>query len=443
MLDLLIRNAHVLSVSSKGQVDVLRHHDIAVEGNRISAVEPTGVIDPGRARELLAADDMVAMPGLINTHSHVPMVIFRGLAEDVSLETWFNEYMWPLESNLQEEDVYWGMLLGLAEMIEAGVTSVADHYFAMDQAARAVQEAGTRAALGWAVFGTQGEAMLDRTARFVERWQGAAGGRITTWIAPHAPYTCDDDFLRAAARRAKDLDAGVHIHAAETAGQTRASLAKRGITPIRVLAETGVLERPTILAHAVGATEEDIQLLAGCPAGIAHAPKTYLKLAMGTAPVVAFREAGLPVGLATDGAVSNNTLDVWESMRLMAMTQKQAHASPEVMAIPDVLYIATRESARVIGLGDQIGAVAPGYLADLILVDTSGPHVQPLHSITASLVYATRASDVQTVIVDGKVLMRDRELLTLNRKEIVEQVNQSMQRLARRVPGQRIQVYNP
>lgn len=441
--DLLIRNTHVLTVSADGKVQVRRDYDVAIEGNLIRAVEPAGTIHPGRARETIQAQGMVAMPGLINTHSHVPMVIFRGLAEDVSLEKWFNDYMWPLESNLQEEDVYWGMLLGLVEMIEAGVTSVADHYFFMDEAARAVEEAGTRAALGWAVFGNQGEAMLDRTVQFVERWQGAAGGRITTWLAPHAPYTCDDEFLRASAQRASDLEVGIHIHASETMQQTLASLEKRGISPIRVLKETGILERPTILAHAVGATPSDIQLLANYPAGVAHAPKTYLKLAMGTAPVVAFRQAGVPVGLATDGAVSNNTLDVWESMRLMAMTQKQAQASPEVMTIPEVLYIATRGSARVIGLADQIGAVEPGYLADLILVDMSGTHVQPLHSITASLIYATRASDVQTVIVDGKVIMRDRQLLTLNKAEILEQVNQAMQRLARRVPDSRIQVYNP
>jgi 5-methylthioadenosine/S-adenosylhomocysteine deaminase len=443
MFDLLIRGAHVLRVSSNNKVSVLRDHDVAIDGNRIGAVEPAETIEPSRAREIIEAHGMVAMPGLINTHSHVPMVIFRGLAEDVSLEKWFNEYMWPLEINLREEDVYWGMLLGLAEMIEAGVTSVADHYFYMDQAAKAVDEAGTRAALGWAIFGDQGEAMLERSAQFVERWAGAASGRITTWLAPHAPYTCDDDFLRASAERARDLGVGIHIHVAETMAQTQASMEKRGISPIRVLETTKVLERPTILAHAVGATAADIQVLTNYPAGVAHAPKTYLKLAMGTAPVIAFREAGVPVGLATDGAVSNNTLDVWESMRLLAMTQKQAQASPEVMTIPDVLNIATRGGAQVIGLADQVGALEPGYLADLILVDMSGPHVQPLHSITASLVYATRASDVQTVIVDGKILMRDRRLLTLNKAEIVEQVNQAMERLARRVPDKRIQVYNP
>lgn len=441
--DLLIQGAHVLNVSAAGGVELRRDHDVAVAGNRIAAVEPAGVIEPGRARDLLDARGMVLMPGLINTHSHVPMVIFRGLAEDVSIERWFNEYMWPLESNLQEEDVHWGMLLGLCEMIEAGVTSVADHYFHMDQAAKAVEVAGTRAALGWAVFGSQGEAMLDRTARFIERWQGAAGGRITTWMAPHAPYTCDDDFLRASARRARELGVGIHIHVAETAGQVEASVERRGVTPIEVLRRTGVLDGPAILAHAVGATPEDIECLARCGAGVAHAPKTYLKLAMGTAPVTALRAAGVPVGLATDGAVSNNTLDIWESMRLMAMTQKQARGAPEVMPLAEVLEIATRGSARVIGLGDRIGAVEPGFLADLILVDMSGTHLQPLHSVTAGLVYAARASDVRTVVVDGRVIMRDRQLLTLDKKEIVEQVGRSMERLAQRVPGRRIQVYNP
>lgn len=443
MLDLLIRHVHVLRPTPTGTIQVLPDRDIAIRCNRIEDVQQSGPIAPHDAHEVIDGRGMVAMPGLINTHCHVPMVIFRGLAEDVALEKWFNDYMWPLENNLQEEDVYWGMLLGLVEMIEAGVTCVADHYFFMDQAAHAVEEAGTRAALGWAVFGNQGESMLERTAGFVRRWQGAAGGRITTWLAPHAPYTCDPDFLRCAARRACDLDTGIHIHVSETAEQVAASLERWGKTPIQILDETGVLARPAILAHAVGATSEDIRLLSDRPAGVAHAPKTYLKLAMGSAPVVEFRRAGVPVGLATDGAVSNNTLDIWESMRLTAMIQKQAHTSPEVLPLDDVLTIATRESARVVGMGDRIGAMEPGYLADLILVDMSGAHVQPLHSITASLVYATRASDVQTVIVDGKVIMRDRHLLTLNKAHIIEQVGRSMERLTRRVPDRRIQAYDP
>ena len=442
-MSLFIRNARVLQTTSAGEVRVLDGQDVASRGNAIASVQPTGAPPPPDAGEILDANGQLLMPGLINTHSHVPMVIFRGLAEDVSLETWFNEYMWPLESNLQEEDVYWGMLLGLAEMIEAGVTCVADHYFFMDRAAEAVQQAGTRAALGWATFGSQGIAALDRTAEFCRRWQGAADGRITTWMAPHAPYTCDDDFLRAARDRAADLGVGVHVHVAETRGQTEAHVRKRGLTPIRLLDDLGILQRPTILAHAVGATEDDIRLLADRPAGVAHCPKTYLKLAMGIAPVHAMRRAGVAVGLGTDGAVSNNTLDVWESMRLMALTQKEATGEPENLTLGETLAIATRGSARVVGLGDRLGAVAPNQLADLILVDLGGTHHQPLHSVPASLVYAARASDVRTVIVDGRTIMRDRQLLTLDKGEIIRQVNRSLERLARRTPASRIQVYRP
>ena len=442
-MSLFIRNARVLQTTPAGEARVLDGQDVAIRGNAIASVQPTGAPPPPDAGEILDANGQLLMPGLINTHSHVPMVIFRGLAEDVSLEKWFNEYMWPLESNLQEEDVYWGMLLGLVEMIEAGVTCVADHYFFMDRAAEAVQQARTRAALGWATFGSQGIAALDRTAEFCRRWQGAADGRITTWMAPHAPYTCDDDFLRAARDRAADLGVGIHVHVAETRGQTEAHVRKRGLTPIRLLDELGILKLPTILAHAVGATDDDIRLLADRPAGVAHCPKTYLKLAMGIAPVHAMRRAGVAVGLGTDGAVSNNTLDVWESMRLMALTQKEATGAPENLTLGETLAIATRGSARVVGLGDRLGAVAPGQLADLILVDLDGTHHQPLHSVSASLVYAARAADVRTVIVDGRVIMRDRKLLTLDKAEIIRQVNRSLERLARRTPESRIQVYRP
>jgi 5-methylthioadenosine/S-adenosylhomocysteine deaminase len=328
-------------------------------------------------------------------------------------------------------------------MIEAGVTCVADHYFYMDRAAEAVQQAGTRAALGWAVFGNQGLPALERTAEFCRRWNGAADGRITTWMAPHAPYTCDDEFLKAAARKAEELGVGLHIHVAETRGQTEACVKKRGLTPIRLLDELGLLKRPSILAHAVGATDDDIRLLADRPAGVAHCPKTYLKLAMGIAPVAAMRRARVAVGVGTDGAVSNNTLDVWESMRLMAMLQKEFCGAPEVMTLAETLWVATRESARVIGMGDALGAVEPGRFADLILVDLSAPHHQPLHSVPASLVYAARASDVQTVIVNGRVVMRDRRILTFDKDEVIREVAQSLQRLSRRVPSSRIQSYAP
>jgi 5-methylthioadenosine/S-adenosylhomocysteine deaminase len=445
MDDLIIHNCHALVATEETGPEIWHNQDIIIDGGKISAIQPADVARTGQAYEVIKACERLAMPGLINTHAHVPMVIFRGLAEDVSIERWFNEFMWPLENNLIEEDVYWGMLLGLVEMIEAGVTTVADHYFYMDQAARAVTEAGTRAALGWAVFGNRGYSVLDETAAFAERWRGQANGRITTWLAPHAPYTCDDAFLKAAVAHARRLGLGIHIHAAEEIGQTRASLEKRGVTPIKVLEETGILELPTLIAHGCGILPQDVQILKSYSdhVGVAHCPKTYLKLGMGLTPIAALREAGVAIGLGTDGAVSNNTLDIFESLRLMALLQKHEAGDPEVMTIPEALDIAGRGSAAVVGLADKIGRLAPGYLADIILVDMGGAHCQPLHSLTASLVYNVRASDVQTVIVDGQVIMRDRQILTLDKTQIIREVNKSMARLAQRIPAQRIQVYNP
>ena len=444
MHDLIIRNCHALLFDETDQPDIHRNQDILIDEGKIVAIQSTDPTDTGQAHQIIEAAEKLALPGLINTHAHVPMVIFRGLAEDVSIEKWFNEYMWPLESNLTEEDVYWGMLLGLVEMIEAGVTTVADHYFFMDRAAQAVQTAGTRAALGWAVFGDRGYAALDETAAFAERWHGQANGRITTWLAPHAPYTCDDDFLKAAVAHAQRLGLGIHIHAAEEMGQTEASLEKRGITPIQVLEETGILELPTLIAHGCGILPADIERLkpyAG-HVGVAHCPKTYLKLGMGLTPIAGLRAAGVAVGLGTDGAVSNNTLDIFESLRLMAMLQKHEARDPEVMTIPEALDITWRGSAATLGLADQIGQLKPGFLADIILLDTSGAHYQPLHSLTASLVYNTRAGDVQTVIVNGQVVMRDRQILTVDKAQVITEVNKNMARLAQRVPGNRIQVYN-
>ena len=232
MVDLLIRRVNVLQVRDE-KADVLAEHDIAVKGNRIEAIAPSGGIDPSHARTVIDADGQLAMPGFINTHAHVAMVLWRGMGEDVNIESWFNDYIWHLEANLEPEDVYWGMQLGLLEMIEAGITSVNDHYWHMDYAARAVEKAGTRALLGQAMFGANGMGQIEETSAFVKRWDGQAGGRIRTILAPHAPYTCDDDFLRASARKAEQISSGIHIHVAETLEQTSASLARRGQTRLK------------------------------------------------------------------------------------------------------------------------------------------------------------------------------------------------------------------
>ena len=444
MVDLLIQAAKVLQLRGD-RAEILADHDIAVVGNRIESIAASGTIDAGRARRVIDAAGQLALPGFINTHAHVPMVLWRGMGEDVNIESWFNDYIWHLEANLEPDDVYWGMQLGLLEMIEAGITSVADHYWHMEYAARAVEKAGTRALLGQAMFGANGLGQIDETAAFAQRWQGAAHGRIRTILAPHAPYTCDDEFLSASAKKAELIGSGIHIHAAETREQTRASLARRGQTPIEVLEACGVFNVPTVLAHCVGAAPGDLEILADlrAPVGIAHCPKTYAKLAMGYSNLVEWRALGIAVGLGTDGAVSNNTLDLWEAMRLTALGQKQLTGDAEQLTIPQALRIATLESARVYGQPQDLGELAAGKLADIILVDLSGAHHYPLNSITASLVYNARASDVRTVICDGQVIMREREHLTLDREEIIANIEPRLARLRRRENAGVIQTYNP
>jgi 5-methylthioadenosine/S-adenosylhomocysteine deaminase len=440
MTDLLIRGCDLLQLRD-AQVTTMSRVDIAIRGNIIADIRPEGKIRPSAQTETIEARGLLAIPGLINTHAHVPMVLFRGLAEDVTLEAWFNDYIWPLESNLTPEDVYWGALLGLAEMIEAGITSVADHYFFMNQVAQAVSDSGMRAALAWAVFEHEGETKLDQTCDFVQRWQGAADGRITTWLGPHAPYTTGPDFLRLSAERAKNLNVGIHIHVSETAEQVAHSLEQYGITPVQMLAENGVLDVPTILGHCLYPTDDDIKLLQQAQTGIAHAPKTYLKLGMGTAPLEKFRAAEISVGLATDGVVSSNTLDILEQMRLMALTQKDAARNSTVMTVHDTLQIAFEGGADVMQMENRLGRIAPGALADITLLRQDGLHTFPRFDAAANLIYSSRSADVHTVICDGRLLLQDGRLLTIDKEQVKREVSARLARLSRRVPNTRIATY--
>ncbi len=440
MANLIIRGCDILHVMD-GKLNIELCQDIEIRGKLIAAIGNDLPVSENDRFQIIEGQGLLAIPGLMNTHAHVPMVLFRGMAEDVSVQAWFNDYVFPLESNLTPEDVYWGAMLGMAEMIENGVTCVADHYFYMDEVARAVETSGMRANLAWAVFGHQGEAQLDATCQFIERWQGKADGRITTWLGPHAPYTTGRDFLKLSAERAKQLDTGIHIHVSETSEQVALSLQEHGITPVQMLAETGVLEVPAILAHCLYPTNEDVKILAGTGAGVAHAPKTYLKLGMGEIKLQQLRDAGVPVGLATDGAGSSNTLDVLEQLRMMALVQKHAYRDPTTMPVAEALEIAFEGSARVLQMGDQIGVLAPGRLADIALLRQDGVHVFPRFDPAANLVYSSKSADVDTVICNGELLMQGRKLLTIDKGQVKKEISARLERLGQRTPGKRIAVY--
>lgn len=435
---MLIRACDVLTF--EGQTPrFLARQDILIEGNQISGVQPT-TAEMLPDTEVIEAAGMLAVPGMINTHAHVPMVLFHNAGPDLNAEDWFNKVVFPLESNLTPEDIYWGAMLGLAEMIQSGITCVADHYFEMDWVAQAVETAGMRANLAWAVFGHQGYEQLERTIGFVERWQGKAEGRITSWLGPHSPYLCDPDFLRRCALEAQRLGVGNHIHVAETAEQVTLSFERYGKSPVQVLADAGLLDQPAILAHCLYPSEDDLELLAGRPVGIAQAPKTYLALAMGLADVPKYLEKGIAVGLATDGAVSSSTLDLFEQMRLTALTQKHRAKDATVMPLDTVLDVAFQGGARVLRQ-PKLGNLKAGMLADLVLLKQDRAAAQPVINQAANLVYSLGAQDVDTVICNGQVLYRDGKHLTLDLDEIVGEVRSRHPRLLTKDLAKRVADY--
>ncbi|MFD4556396.1 amidohydrolase [Streptomyces sp. NPDC058469] len=443
--DLLITGCTVLVHDDQERIGFEEDAAIVVRDGLVESVGGAAEVAGLAAVERVDARGQIALPGLVNCHTHAPMVALRGLAEDLPTEEWFNDVVWSVESNLTEKDVELGARLACAEMIRAGVTCFADHYFSMDTVAAVVAECGIRAHLGEAYFSSQGPQGREKSLEFALRHRGAADGRITTALAPHAPYTVTDADLTATAQLALEHGLPVHIHAAENRDQTDTSLSRHGVTPIEVLDRTGLLATDLLIAHGTGIIDRDLPVLerASGRTAVATAPRGYLKFAWpDTTPIRALRAIGIPVGLATDGAASNNSLDVWESMALTSLVQKSTEGDPRWLTSRQALHHATLQSARAVGLGDSIGSIAPGRRADIILVDLTGPHTRPVHDLAATLVHSARSSDVRTTIVDGRVLMRDRELLTLDVPAVVRELEDRLPALVDRSHGRRIQEYD-
>lgn len=452
MARLVIRNCSVLVVPVEGECRVDEYQDILIEDGVIDEVMPAGAVAAESGIEELDATGLIAVPGLINSHTHSPMVMMRGAAEDVSIDDWFNRKVWPMEMNLTPERVRAGARLACAEMLLAGVTTFVDHYFHADQIAAAAMELGIRADLAPTFFsstGTDGREAAFEAAREIRALgESATPGapRVTASLGPHATYTVSEEDLSRTAEVARAEGFRIHLHAAESADQTQSSKDRLGVTPIEVLERTGVLTAGVLIAHGCGIVDSDLPILAKHAARttVAACPKVYLKLAMGsTTPIRQLHEAGVIVGVGTDGAAVHNTLDVWESLRLLALTQKQREQDAEWMTISDTLRLATRGGAAAAGQGDAIGAIEPGRRADLALVDLSGPHCQPLHDPRAALVYSTRASDVVTVVVDGNIVVRDRRLLTADLDEILQDAKAVAHTLVDLSRGGAVQHYAP
>jgi 5-methylthioadenosine/S-adenosylhomocysteine deaminase len=420
---LIIHNGIVITVDRNRRV--LNPGSIAIDGSDIIAIDtPASITARYKAAETIDATGKVVMPGLINTHTHAAMVMYRGLGNDLALMDWLQKYIFPAEAKtVSPEFVRIGTRLAALEMIQSGTTLFTDMYYFEEEVARVTKAAGLRGVLGQTVIEfpvpdakTPADA-LKRTEAFAKEFTGDE--LITPSLAPHAVYTLDAKTLTAASDLAKRLKIPLQIHLAETSAETGLSQKRHSMRPVAILDRLGFWAPVTIAAHAVWINPEEIALLRQRNVGVSNNPESNMKLSSGTAPVVAYRKAGVSVGLGTDGAASNNDLDMFEAMRQAAFQQKLITMDPTAISAPEALELATIGGARVVGQQARIGSLEPGKRADIIVVQMSRPRQQPLFDPVAQVVYTTRGDDVETTIVNGKVLMRNRQVLTLDESRVL------------------------
>jgi len=437
--DLLISGGLVVTLDDDWTL--IEEGAVAVAGGAIVAVGPAAELAPAyRAAERIDASGHAVLPGLINCHTHAPMTLFRGLADDLPLEIWLHEHIWPAEAwAVKPEMVFWGTLLAAAEMIRSGTTLFTDMYFFEDEIGRAAKAAGMRAILGEALVDFPSPnsktpaAGLAYTEELLRKWEQDPLVRVS--VQPHSPYGASAELLVESKALARRYDALYLTHVAETASEVAELRERTGQTPALYLDGLGVLDDKTVFAHGVHLTPEEIDLLADRGSGVAHCPQSNLKLASGTAPLPAWQRAGVRVGLGTDGAASNNDLSLWGEINAAALVHKLVSGDPTAADARTVVRLATRGGADLVGMGEQLGSLEVGKRADLILIDLQQPHLVPLYDIYSHLAYAAGGGDVATVVIEGRVVMRDRHLLTLDEGEILARAREMAGEIGRRFGG--------
>jgi 5-methylthioadenosine/S-adenosylhomocysteine deaminase len=403
---------------------------IGIRSGTIQAVEMATADNPRPSAPLtIDAAGGIVMPGLVNAHTHLPMALFRGLADDLPLMEWLNDHIFPAEARfIQPEAVRWGTLLSCAEMLLSGTTCCCGGYFLEDTVAQAVLESGLRAVLGQGVIDYPAPGVEDprqniaHATAYVQRWTDRSK-LITPSVFCHAPYTCSDKTLQAAKAVASERGLMFQVHVAETRMETDQSLQEKGRTPVAHLNRLGVLDSETLLSHCVWVNDADMAVMARQGCAVVHCPESNMKLASGIAPVVGMQAAGIPVALGTDGCASNNNLDLFGEMGTAAKLHKLVTGDPTALDAATVLKMATVEGARAIGLDDHIGSLEIGKQADLIVLDACAPHLTPIYHPVSHIVYAAGGGDVRHVMVAGRPVVKDRQLLTIKIGEVIDRVN--------------------
>jgi len=439
-VDLIISGGTVVTMDA--QKRVIENGAIAIRRDQIVAVGSTGEISRRySSRQIIPAGGKVIIPGLINTHTHIPMTLFRGIADDLDLQEWLTKYIFPAEAkNVTEDFVRVGTRLGLAEMIRGGTTTYCDMYYFEDAIADETFKAGVRGVLGETIIqfpvpdNKTPQDALRYSERYVNKWKN--NPLIVPALAPHAPYTLTTDHLRAVKNLADRLNATVVIHLAETQTEVNDISRQYGARPIEYLERIGFLNERTIAAHVVFANPNEIEILQKRGVGVAHNPQSNMKLASGVSPVPQMLRANVRLGLGTDGAASNNDLNMWEEMDTAAKLHKVFTGDPKVVSAEEAFMMATIGGARALHLEKIIGSLEAGKRADIVIVDFDNLHQTPFYNVYSHLVYATKASDVRTVIINGKIVMRERRLLTLNENAIKKDANLYRQKIIKSLSNQ-------
>ena len=427
-IDLIVDGQTIVTMDAAGTV--IEEGAVAIDDGIIVAIGSRDDIHTQySAIEVLAGTDRVVMPGLINGHSHAAMTLLRGVADDLALMDWLTNYIFPAEVQfVDEEFVRIGTELACWEMIRGGTTTFVDMYYFPDTIAEVVDSCGMRALISSTVIDQRSPDAenatdsINKGIGFIKRWKGK-NSRITPIFGPHANYTLNAEQLKATRAAAIEHGVGISIHVSESLFEQQYSQDTFGMTSVNLYESIGFFDGPTIAAHMVWPTKAEIQILAERKVGVIHNPTSNMKIASGISPVTEMLQAGVLIGLGTDGAASNNDLDMWEEMRLASLLQKVDRMDPQALSASTVLTMATRGGATAIGLGDTIGSIEIGKRADIIQIDFNDVHHVPTYDVISHLVYVTDEQDVVTVIVDGQVLMRDREILTIDTKRVAAEAN--------------------
>ena len=425
-VDLIIRNGTIICMDADHTR--IENGSVAVAGDTIAAIGPVSAFDSRKAKRVIDAHGGLILPGLINTHTHAAMALFRGLADDLPLMTWLNDHIFPAEAKLTEEMVRQGTRLACAEMIRSGTTCFCDMYLYEDAVAEAASECGMRAVVGEVLydFPSPNYGPIDKgfeyTARMMARWAGDPLIRIA--VEPHSPYLCQPSLLERAARLAGENGALLVIHVAETENEAVQIKEKYGATPVGHLGNLNLLGPNLVACHGVVLSPGDIDLLARFDVKVSHNAESNMKLASGIAPIPDLLSAGVCVGLGTDGCASNNNLDLFAEMDMAAKLHKVKRLDPTVLDAATTLQMATSNAARVLGMERIIGSIEPGKRADLIVVDTAKPHLTPMYEPVSHLVYAARGDDVRHSVINGKVVMEDRELERIDMDKVLADAGQ-------------------